>query len=73
MRPFPKMYSISCREAYFMSVLSPDNYDEKVTYVKQPRSSSGSLLYQTLQGRLIAVQKFDNGAVVGLGTPVVKL
>lgn len=60
------------REGYFMSVVSPDNYDEKVTYIKQPKSFSGSLLYHTLQGRLIAVQKYDNGAVVGIGTPATR-
>ena len=41
-----------------MSVVSKADYKEKVTYLKQPRSFNGSLIYHSLQGQLIGVQNF---------------
>ena len=59
------------RAAYFMSVVSKADYKEKVTYLKQPRSFNGSLIYHSLQGQLIGVQNFKDGTVIGIGAPMV--
>lgn len=59
------------RAAYFMSVVSKADYKEKVTYLKQPRSFNGSLIYHSLQGQLIVVQNFKDGAVIGIGAPAI--
>jgi len=60
------------RSAYFMSVISEPGYKERVTYTKQPKTFTGSLIYHSLQGQFIAAQQFKNGAVVGVGVPTNK-